>query len=70
MLKIKQNGKTIIINTKLITYATAYTNKKVITMPYQVLIKFTKDNDFMAYFSTEKEQEQFLNELIEDMNKE
>lgn len=69
MLKIKQNGKIIIINTKLITYVTARTNKKVITMPYQVLIKFTKDNDFMAYFSTENEQEQFLNELITDMDR-
>lgn len=70
MLKIKQDEATTIINTKLITYATAYTDWGIVTKPYKVLIKFTKDNDFVAPFPTEEEQEQFLNELISDMDKE
>lgn len=69
MLKINQNRETIIINTKLITYATAYTDWGIVTKPYKVFIKFTKDNDFLVHFSTEKEQEQFLNELMSDMDK-
>ncbi len=70
MLKIKQNGKTLLINTKLITYVATVIDWERVANTYKILIRFTKDNDLLIPFYTKDEQEQFLNELIDDMNKE
>lgn len=68
MIRFNHYGETTLINTKVITYV--YTeDSSYVTNPYKVIIKFVGDDNLVASFPTEEEREQFLNELITDVDK-
>ena len=69
MIRFNDNGETTLINTKVITYVYTEDNSYV-TNPYKVIIKFVGGGDLVASFPTEEEREQFLNELMSDMDME
>lgn len=68
MIRFNDNGETTLINTKVTTYIYTEDNSYVVN-PYKVIIKFVGGDDLVASFPTEEEREQFLNELITDMDK-
>ena len=69
MIRFNDNGETTLINTRMITYVYTEDNSYVIN-PYKVIIKFVGGGDLVASFPTEEEREQFLNELMSDIDKE
>lgn len=67
MVAVKQYGELVLINTKMITY-TAPNEDFRISEPYKLVIQFAGGTELVLSFSTEKEREDFINEILNDMN--
>ncbi len=70
MVSVKQKGELVLINTKTITYVSTEVDYRYPNNKYRLNIQFAGGTELDLSFSTEKEREQFLNELMSDMDKE
>ena len=62
MIRIKQNGETILINLGMIAYVSTYIDYRY-DNEYRVNIKFVGDRDLVVSFFSDKDREQFLTQL-------
>lgn len=68
MVSVKKYGELVLVNTKMITYISTEVDYRYPNAKYRLNIKFVADKDLDLSFSTEKEREDFINEILNDMN--